>query len=422
MNIEFLLNTSSAGSAYVGWTPQPSSLKLTVPQAQGMNVRLKCVSAAGAGSVSFRLLKGDAPLPELDAVLPGDGTAFNFFVAGATASLADQDTLINVVDAVTGAVLLSRTVMVRIRKNANELSPAERDRFLAAIYAFNISTGNPDYTAFLTMHNDKADNEIHTTSPVTRYSFLVWHRAFVLDLERRLQKIDPSVAIPYWKFDSPAPKVFSPDFMGGVTATGTLQFNAGNPLAHWRIGKTIGITREPGFNDQTESASNAPGFPALSEDQTVRLGTTFKAFRSMENNPHGAAHASFSNGPITTRPTATQDPIFFLLHANVDRLWALWQQKLNRYTITDVQTYPIMGSFAPGKVQHIGDFVDDTMWPWNDIVTGGRPPSAPSTPFPASSSFSQPSAMPEVWEMIDYQGIEPGTAPNGADYDHILFT
>ena len=45
----------------------------------------------------------------------------------------------------------------------------------------------------------------------------------------------------------------------------------------------------------------------------------------MEFNPHGSAHTSFILGFINDVGTAARDPLFFMLHANVDRLWAKWQ-------------------------------------------------------------------------------------------------
>ena len=41
-------------------------------------------------------------------------------------------------------------------------------------------------------------------------AFYPWHRAYLLDLERELQNIDPSVSLPYWRFDQPAPGLFTP--------------------------------------------------------------------------------------------------------------------------------------------------------------------------------------------------------------------
>jgi len=421
MSLNFIINNSPRGSAYIGWTPILCSLQLTDAQATAVSVAISAMATGGSGGVSFRSQKSDNPATTINLAVPADGSGIDFFMAGTSASSSDQDILITVKDAASGATLATRTIMVRIRKNANTLSTSERDRFLNAIYSFNISTGNPDYNAFLVMHNDKAYNEIHTSSPtVRRYSFLIWHRAFVLDLERRLQLIDPSVTIPYWKFDEKAPNVFSADFMGTHTATGTLQFSSGNPMAHWRVGRKVGITRVPRFNDQSGSPSSLNP-PALTEDQTLKIGAQFAQFTTMEDNPHGPAHVSFSSGPINYPPTATQDPLFFLLHANVDRLWALWQKKWVRYNITQTDTYPIMGGYQPGGSQNIGDFIDDTMWPWNNVFGAPRPPSAPSHPFPPSISFTRPTPTPEVWEMIDYQGIMAGVEPNGADYDDIFY-
>ena len=54
----------------------------------------------------------------------------------------------------------------------------------------------------------------------------------------------------------------------------------------------------------------------------------------MEIDPHGSAHTSF-DGPINLVPTAVRDPLFFMLHANVDRLWAKWQWVFHRANPTD---------------------------------------------------------------------------------------
>ena len=60
------------------------------------------------------------------------------------------------------------------------------------------------YQSYRDMHTDDTNDEAHS-----RDAFLPWHRAYLLDLERELQAIDPSVTVPYWRFDQPAPRVFS---------------------------------------------------------------------------------------------------------------------------------------------------------------------------------------------------------------------
>ena len=86
-----------------------------------------------------------------------------------------------------------------------------------------------------------------------------------------------------------------------------------------------GVNRLPFFN-----VANAP--PGLrTEAQTLALGTRYLQFRGpMEGNPHGSAHTSF-DGLISSTTTAPRDPLFFLLHCNVDRLWAKWQRVNSRF-------------------------------------------------------------------------------------------
>ena len=57
------------------------------------------------------------------------------------------------------------------------------------------------------MHTNVSSPQAHGAP-----GFLPWHRAYILDLERELQAIDPSVALPYWRFDRPAPNLFTLDF------------------------------------------------------------------------------------------------------------------------------------------------------------------------------------------------------------------
>ena len=47
-------------------------------------------------------------------------------------------------------------------------------------------------------------------------------------------------------------------------------------------------------------------------------------WHELENGPHAAVHGSISGDMISM--CSPNDPIFFLHHAQVDRLWWLWQQ------------------------------------------------------------------------------------------------
>jgi tyrosinase len=304
-------------------------------------------------------------------------------------------------------VLATKAVTVRVRKDAQALSAAERDRFLAALATLN-GGGSGRFRDFRDMHVQAADLEEHGN-----VGFLPWHRAYILDLERELQAIDPSVTLPYWRFDRPAPGVFTRQFMGVPNAAGRVQFSAGHPFGTWRTDGALGINRTPSFLPGAAPAG------LRNETDTVKLGgpaptATYANFDAMEIDPHGFAHMSFSLGFIRSKQTAARDPLFFMLHANVDRLWAKWQWVHRRTSAADAR------AFAPAAPNRIGHRLADTMWPWNGVTGAPRPSTAPGGTLARSPSTTAPGDRPRVRAMIDYQAVAGG-APLGFAYDDVPF-
>jgi tyrosinase len=317
--------------------------------------------------------------------------------------------------------------MVRIRKNANDLTPAERDRFLTALVTLN-QQGN--FVDFQNMHTADTSMEIHGRS-----CFLPWHRLYLLDLERKLQTIDPSVVLPYWKFDEPAPNVFTRDFLGRADTTGIVQFSSSNPLVNWRLsvfGEGSGrISRTPVPN--FDPASQPAPFVQNDEAATLNLGTTpgtgqvtFENFERVEGDPHGSAHVSF-RGQVADIGRAPADPLFFLVHANVDRLWAKWQWLQDRADPDDDRAYYKQG-LGPNNpdprragADRIGNYLDDSLWPWCGLVGDPRPRTAPGTYFPISPFLSVPDRFPLIREAIDFQGQNDLAANLGFSYDDVPF-
>jgi tyrosinase len=331
-----------------------------------------------------------------------------FFVAGEFGhpSTALNDALIEARGLAPLGVLGTKQCTVRIRKNAQTLGAAERDRFLSAMAKLNAG-GAGRFQDFRDTHVDIADADLHGN-----FGFLPWHRAFMLDLERELQAIDPSVTLPYWRFDQPAPNVFSLQFMGVPNRVGSVQFVAGHPFLTWTTDGQLGISRTMRFN-----LANAPPF-VRDEAATLALGGSpnadYRFFSTMEGNPHGSAHTSFG-GSVSFKGTAAKDPLFFLLHCNVDRLWAKWQQR-------DKLTNPSQArAFTEIPTNRIGHRLADTMWPWNGVVTAPRPPTAPGGTMARSKVTSLPGDKPTVRSMIDYQGVGGGP-PLGFAYDDVPYS
>ncbi|WP_158214583.1 tyrosinase family protein [Phaeobacter sp. 22II1-1F12B] len=359
-----------------------------------------------------------------------------------------------------GSVAGSVDLMVRVRRNANDLSDKARDDFLFALGKLNgipLDTmpipgpGRGLYvTDFVAMHVDGASDSEHGDS-----HFLPWHRLYLLDLERQLQSIVPEVTLPYWRFDEPAPNLFTEDFMGemdqiprditapgggfdqGGLSTPLARFAVNNPLSQWQINSTQGIARTARFDPMTEPANGLlqPGgdFGVLDQPATLALGggspnpanahlgsPATTGFARMESTPHGAAHVSF-NGPINFVPVAPRDPLFFLLHCNVDRLWAVWQAIFDRDDFADTQAYPYQN---PGDAD-TWEIVNAPQWPWdgsNSEPGSLRAPGTRQNNFTtADVSIGFPGASPTLRDAIDPYDNRLQASYMGFGYDDVPY-
>jgi tyrosinase len=411
MNVEFRLpGPDHLGRVFLTWTPVQGRARLVNPTgAAAVPITLRNAGAAGGGRVTFSTTRMGTRTSTLALNLPISGAWVTFFVAGqfGRPSVSLGDAVIEALGSGSAGVLGRRRVTVRIRKNAQTLSAAERDRFLAAFGTLN-GSGAGRFRDFRDMHVNASVLEAHGN-----VGFLPWHRAYLLDLERELQAIDARVTLPYWRFDRPAPNLFTREFMGVPNTAGQLQFSAGHPFTTWRTDGALGITRTPLFN----TAAAPPNL--LTEEQTINLGgltgatASYADFDAMEGNPHGSAHVSFT-GFIRSLPIAARDPLFFLLHCNVDRLWAKWQWIRKRTSQADSR------AFAPPSPARVGHDLPDTMWPWNGVTAAPRPPTAPGGTLAPSRSTTAPGPTPVVGGMIDYQAVGGGPSLAFA-YDDVPF-
>ncbi len=426
MTLEVVINGSIDPSAhYFTFAPSPCRIRWTSSAPSHVTLSSRPAVTDGGRLVFFT----DPAMPsvetlELDQIQVNEWQ--EFWVGGHVdhPSKQDKDCLLVIDDEVDESTV---EVMVRVRKNANNLTNDERDRFLDALQAVN-NGGQGAYQDLRSMHVNQATLEEHGGP-----QFLPWHRSFLLDLERLMQAEDPSVALHYWRFDEPAPNVFTPDFMGQtqVVTEGDpgqpVVFTAGHPFGGWITDLDLGIIRSAYFDTQSQAAQGLPNLPPaqggpfllIDEAGTLALGDAYRDFRSMEGTPHGAAHVSFG-GSIGSIPTAVKDPLFFMLHSNVDRLWALWQWMENRFDTPNTDTY-IEGT-------RDGRRLADTLWPWNNVtgtLTPGnpRPPFAPrgGTGLQPSPVVAAPGAQPVLSSMIDAFGHIQPDANLGFGYDDVPF-
>ena len=430
MRIEFeIQGQRNRDHAYFTWSPIQCDLHELDGETGVHSIVFRNVDPANGGRVAFGLSRSGPLQDQLVLDIDFDVRLPTIFVAGSFDTAAgigfpstnEGDAAFEVVLASTGEVVGTQNAMVRIRKNANELSAGEIERFLDALGNLN-DRGTGRFGSFRLTHTLDSDREAHGNA-----GFLPWHRAYLLDLERELQQIDSSVTLPYWKFDEPAPNLFQTDFIGVSNASGEVQFDATNPLFFWSTDGVQGVDRIPSFSTGTSGARGVPGFRMRNETDTLALADpvsgaiNFESFRIMEVRPHGVAHVSFDGISFINNPhTAAKDPLFFMLHCNVDRLWAKWQWLFDLHDKNDPDSYSSLGLVGDPGSTRIGHNSLDSMWPWNQDANPPRPTPTRGS-FPGSSFVTAPGSTPIVAQMIDFQGKLDPSDLLGFDYDDVPF-
>lgn len=236
-----------------------------------------------------------------------------------------------------------------IRRNIATVSKEERDRLRDAFLALQKklypgTKGDPIPGAVSYWFKQ---DEIHDSTHVHFCpAFLPWHRELVARMEADLREIDPALSLHYWDWTQDptnAPdgqggfvNLFTPAFMGNAIGPGSTEVEIGDPF------KTAGFYGGPGpFRDNTGNPADPPqtvtrqvGVNANlvnpADEQTLLNAPDFVAFdNQMEGlglNLHAQGH-SYIGGTMLDPHTSFRDPFAFLLHSNVDRLFAMWQRK-----------------------------------------------------------------------------------------------
>ncbi|MFP3989575.1 tyrosinase family protein [Streptomyces sp. E11-3] len=256
-----------------------------------------------------------------------------------------------------------------IRKNQAQLTADEKRRFVNALLALK---SNGQYDTFVTTHNgfimsdtDHGDRVGHR-SP----SFLPWHRRFLIEFEQALQAVDPSVALPYWDWTADrtaASSLWAVDFLGGTGRDRDGRVTDGAFAAasgSWPIN-----VRVDGRNYLRRTLGSRGGsLPSRAEVDAVLAMSTYdappwnSASDGFRNHLEGWRGANLHNrvhvwvGGHMATGASPNDPVFWLHHAFVDKLWSQWQQR-----------HPDSPYLPQAGTRNVVD-LHDTMRPWNDVT------------------------------------------------------
>jgi tyrosinase len=146
--------------------------------------------------------------------------------------------------------------------------------------------------------------------------FLPWHRLYLIEFERIVRAVlqDQTFTLPYWNYSAP-----------GAGVHGVLPDEFRQPNNADLVSLYVSA-RNPGVNNGDSIQGPGPEDPLNLNDLLAPQYSGDAGFCSMlDGNLHGNVHVLVGNrrnmGQI---PYAAQDPIFYLHHCNIDRLWASW--------------------------------------------------------------------------------------------------
>lgn len=270
-----------------------------------------------------------------------------------------------------------------VRKAAEDLSAEERRDFTDAVLELK-KTPSPFkgyrrfsyYDTFVKWHKDAfvCDQQTAHMGP----NFLPWHRHFLALFEQALTKAaGKPVAIPYWDWTDPESTnaVFRDDFMGG---DGDPEKGYAVTSGPFRKGKYRLDVLDPKANDPlrlpylVRQMGTLPGNQQLPEPKKVERLLTRPIYDVVPFNDQSNPKQSFRNhlegwrneigqkcengliaplaGPGVSRHelhngvhlwvggvvgerqgtmdlnTSLNDPVFWLHHANIDRIWQAWME------------------------------------------------------------------------------------------------
>lgn len=306
-----------------------------------------------------------------------------------------------------------------IRRSAAALSASEIDRFVTAVDALKQpdASGVSPYDRLVALHGAVMRIEVRFSSGNVQRTnmahwnigFCPWHRQYLLDFEQALQAVDPDVDLPYWDWaDHPSAlsNLFSDGFAGplgptqapAVVVDGRFQnFPVPGPLQEdW------GPLLQRGGGAQGSWPPTAAAIAWLTD---LRFSSNGRhplwifwqlleaGWPNLLTATHNAAH-NFVGGHMAGG-FSPNDPIFWMHHANVDRIWAAWQERFLQEIgggHPDDWPSPTEASPLDGNPAPYGHRVNDLMWPW----VGGF-----------SGSFTTLSASPAQLAMLP----DPATLP-----------
>jgi tyrosinase len=290
-----------------------------------------------------------------------------------------------------------------VRKNVYQLSADERK---ALVNGFLALKKDGHYDHFVHIHHSVMKPAIHPDEPHdSNYRngahrgpiFLPWHREFLMQLEAALREVDSSIALPYWDWatDSalPDPKkapIWGDDLLGGDGVESDQWRVASGPFAYKNGNWPVPEYPEedlPGPGLKRQFGQVIPTLPTA-DDVKLAMAEFLYDTPNYNSSPFTLGFRNRLEGWITQRGdgrvkypgsqlhnrvhlwvggnmlpmTSPDDPVFFLHHCFIDKIWADWQ------ALQKDQNPDAAPHYAPRKDGPPGHNLGDHLKPWKRTV------------------------------------------------------
>jgi tyrosinase len=209
-------------------------------------------------------------------------------------------------------------------------------RYQAAIHEYD-SARDPLASAEDVLPGSAEQSKFWNQCQHGSWYFLPWHRMYLHHFEAIVAAQVKALggpddwALPYWDYSVSddarlLPEAFRRPVLEDGTPNGLYveerdpRADAGEPFAEARDTDVKAALGQPRFSAPSPGGSTSFGGPATSFEHSGG------AAGALELTPHGSMHVAVGGdtGWMSAFNTAALDPIFWLHHANIDRLWQVW--------------------------------------------------------------------------------------------------
>lgn len=213
-------------------------------------------------------------------------------------------------------------------------------------------------------------------------AFLPWHRNFLNRLELDIRRVlgKPDFGLPYWTWnvdatlppiEQPNTPIWGDDALGGSgnpIQTGPFRYDPNNPTDpnNWAVRIEMvsttevrltrrALERRIASNGAVPDLSIRGLFDALnfgSYDRPPWTGRSVGSLRNLVEGWVGPERPALHNrvhvwiGGDMSRGHSPNDPVFFLHHCNIDRIWSYWQ------TVNGFERYAPPTTASPDLTYH----------------------------------------------------------------------